>query len=258
MNVDYLEVTEIAGDEVSQEQVDRLCQRYYWAGSYCRGKDVLEVACGTGPGLGYLAGMARSLRAGDLSDPILAIARKHYGSRIDLVRFDAQALPGANASLDVVLIFEALYYVPLAEQFVAECRRVLRPGGAVLIVTANKDLYDFNPSPHSVAYHGVVELDRLVSTHGFVPEFFGNTPVAEVSLKQKVLRPVKKAVVASGLMPSSMAGKKLLKRLIFGSLMSMPAEITADVVPERAPTTLPRGIPDRKHKVIFCAATLPA
>lgn len=235
-----------------------MCQRYYWAAGYCRGKDVLEVACGTGPGLGYLAGIARSFRAGDLSEPILEIARKHYDKRIELSCFDAQALPSTDASLDVVLIFEALYYVPAAEKFVAECRRVLRPGGTLLIVTANKDLYDFNPSPHSFAYHGVVELDRLVSAHGFVPEFFGNTPVAEASFKQKVLRPVKKAVVASGLMPGSMAGKKLLKRLIFGNLVPMPAEIAADTVPARPPTPLPRGVPDQAHKVIFCAATLPA
>ena len=32
VNNDYISVTEIAGDEVTQEQVDRLCNRYYWAG----------------------------------------------------------------------------------------------------------------------------------------------------------------------------------------------------------------------------------
>ena len=31
MDNDYISVTEIAGDEVTQEQVDRLCNRYYWA-----------------------------------------------------------------------------------------------------------------------------------------------------------------------------------------------------------------------------------
>ena len=41
---DYVSVTEIAGDEVTQEQVDRLCNRYYWAGQYCAGKDVM-VSC---------------------------------------------------------------------------------------------------------------------------------------------------------------------------------------------------------------------
>ena len=51
--------------------------RYYWAGEYCRDKDVVEAACGSGQGLGYLAGIARSLEAGDYSDEILSIARRH-------------------------------------------------------------------------------------------------------------------------------------------------------------------------------------
>ncbi len=44
MDKDYVSVTEIAGDEVTQEQVDRLCNRYYWAGRYCSDKDVVEAA----------------------------------------------------------------------------------------------------------------------------------------------------------------------------------------------------------------------
>ena len=47
---DYSTVTEVGGDDVSRAQVERLCHRYYWAGAYCLGKDVLEVACGTGAG----------------------------------------------------------------------------------------------------------------------------------------------------------------------------------------------------------------
>ena len=42
---DYVSVTEIAGDEVTQEQIDRLCNCYYWAGQYCSGKGVVEAAC---------------------------------------------------------------------------------------------------------------------------------------------------------------------------------------------------------------------
>ena len=81
MGVDYSTITELAGDDISQEQLERLCHRYYWASAYCVGKDVVEAACGTGPGLGYLATSARSLRAGDFTPDILAIAQRHYGTR---------------------------------------------------------------------------------------------------------------------------------------------------------------------------------
>jgi len=225
MDNDYVSVTEIAGEEVTQEQVDRLCNRYYWAGQYCADKDVVEVACGSGQGLGYLSGLARSLEAGDYSDAILAIARRHYGERIRLRQFDVQDMPFEDKSKDVIILFEAIYYIPDAEQFVRECARVLRSGGKVLIATANKDLYDFNPSPHTYKYYGVVGLNELFARHGFEAEFFGDTPVGDVSIRQRILRPVKKLAVMLGFMPKTMAGKKFFKKIMFGGLVEMPVEI---------------------------------
>ena len=58
---EFLIVTERGGEAVSQAQLERFHQRYLWAGSLSAGKDVLEMACGTGPGLGYLQGISRSL-----------------------------------------------------------------------------------------------------------------------------------------------------------------------------------------------------
>ncbi len=256
MELDFLSVTELAGDEVTQEQVERLCNRYYWAGSYCEGKDVLEAACGTGQGLGYLAKRAKSISAGDYTADMLKIAKEHYGSRIKLQQFDAQAMPYADNSMDVILLFEAIYYLPSAEKFVRECKRVLRKGGKVLIATANKDLYDFNPSPYSHTYYGIVELNELFSKQGFSVECFGNTPVDQVSLRQKILRPIKKLAIEFGFVPKTMGGKKLLKKLVFGGLVKMPAEIEESLFAYIEPTRLTVSEPDTKHKVIYCAATL--
>lgn len=252
---DFLAVTELSGDMVSQEQVDRMIRRYYWAGTYCKGKDVLEVACGTGQGIGYLASLARNYSAGDYSEAILAIARKHYGQRFNIKQFDAQALPVKAASLDAVIIFEALYYIPDAELFFAECQRVLRPGGVLLISNANRDLFDFNPSPHSYVYHGVRELADRLPHHGFIVECFGDTPLGESTAAQTVLRPIKAFAARAGLIPKSMAAKKLLKRLVFGKLVSLPAEISAGLSVLVNPARLPLNAPALGHKVIFCAAT---
>ena len=43
MNTDYVHVTEVSGDEVSQEQVHRMLTRYEFARRHCEGKDVFEV-----------------------------------------------------------------------------------------------------------------------------------------------------------------------------------------------------------------------
>lgn len=254
MNRDFSSVTELAGDEVSQEQVERLAHRYLWAGAFCGGCDVLEVACGSGQGLGHLAARARRLWAGDLTSRLVRDARRHYGERVALMELDAQRLPFPDASLDVVILFEAIYYLPSAAAFVAECRRVLRPGGQVLVASANPDLWDFNPSPHSVGYYGVAELGRLFGAAGFACRFFGYLPVDAVSFRQRVFRPIKKVAAALGLIPKTMAGKKLLKRLVFGNLVAMPAEIGQETAIYMPPVPLPPELPDRRFKVIYAAA----
>ena len=129
---DFSDVTEMAGEEISPEQLFRMCNRYFWAAGYCDGKDVLEVACGTGPGLGYLLGASKSVRAGDFSQTMVDAVTAHYGDRIACTQFDAEDMPFEDASLDVIIIFEALYYIPDPEKFASECARVLRAGGVVL------------------------------------------------------------------------------------------------------------------------------
>ena len=253
----YVDVTEIAGDEISNEQLERMCDRYYWAKAYCEGKDVIEGGCGTGPGLGYLKAFSKSLKGFDVSEEVLAAPRQHYGDRVEILTADAMNMPFPDNSADTILLYEALYYVPEAEKFLIDAARVLRPGGHLLIVTANKDLYDFNPSPHSHRYLGTVELKNELEAKGYeIVEMAGGTPLEKLSMKQRVLRPVKKIVVNLGLMPKTMAGKKLLKRLVFGKMVQMPAEITADMCEYTKPSPIKADEPNQSHKVIYCAARL--
>jgi ubiquinone/menaquinone biosynthesis C-methylase UbiE len=247
----FWDVTEVAGEPISAEQVERLEHRYAWAALHCGGADVVEVACGTGAGLGLLLGAARSVEAGDISQPLLDIARRHYRDRLRIARIDAQALPFDSASKDVILLFEAIYYLPDATKFLSECRRVLRTGGRVLIATANKDLSDFSPSPHSQRYYGAVELKRLLEHQGFAAELFGHLSVATVTWRQRLLRPAKRLVVSLGLMPRTMRGKSLLKRLVFGRPVAMVAEIAAGTRMRTPPLRISGDSPDREHKVLY-------
>jgi SAM-dependent methyltransferase len=253
---DFQDVTEMPGDPVSQVQIDRLYSRYSWAAGFCEGRDVVEAGCGAGPGLGLLSAVSRTLEAGDLSESILANAIRHYGDRIALSRFSADAMPFQDHSKDVVILFEALYYLPSASGFLLECKRVLRPGGRVLLVTANKDQWDFHPSAHSVEYHGVVELNELLQSHGFDAEFFGYERASESSMGNKMLRAAKRFAVTSGLMPKTMAGKRWLKRIVFGPPVPMPGELLTGGRDVPAPTPLDSRRPDTEHRIIYCAATL--
>jgi SAM-dependent methyltransferase len=254
----FLEVTEIQGQLVTNEQYYRHCNRYYWAGDYCTGKDVLEAACGAAAGIGYLQRTGARMVGIDISEAILAGPRAYYGNCVDLRAMDAQNLQFPDSSFDVVIIFEALYYLRDPEEFVAECARVLRPQGQVLVCNANKDLYDFNRSPFSHEYHGVRELGDLFGCFGFSTQFWGGSRLGETTLRQKIVRPAKAVASKLGLIPKTMAGKRLLKRIVFGKLSPLPAEIEPHQVDREPLDPLPAGMAATGHKVIYCVATLNA
>ena len=94
-----------------------------------RGRDVLEVGCGTGLLLRRMAAFARSARGVDLSPGMLEKARARG---LDVAEASATQLPFPDASFDVVCSFKVLAHVRDIDGALAEMTRVTRPGGYVL------------------------------------------------------------------------------------------------------------------------------
>jgi len=178
---DYSKITEAPGARVTHEQLLRVYQRYRFAADYCRGKDVLEVACGGGAGLGLLAEVARSVTAIDLDETNLAQAQtiSERDEKIRVLHGDAQRLIFPDKSFDVVILYEAIYYLPNPDKFFAECRRVLRPEGRVLIGSANKEWEDFNPSLYSTRYFSSAELADFMKGMGFQTQLYKGFPIPQ-------------------------------------------------------------------------------
>jgi ubiquinone/menaquinone biosynthesis C-methylase UbiE len=96
---------------------------------YGRGRDVLEVGCGTGLLLRRMAGFARSAQGVDLSPGMLAQAQAR-GLSVALA--SATELPFPDASFDVACSFKVLAHVREIGRALSEMARVVRPGGHVL------------------------------------------------------------------------------------------------------------------------------
>jgi ubiquinone/menaquinone biosynthesis C-methylase UbiE len=163
---DFLDVSVLPQAPVSADQLALARQRYAWARGFCNQADVLELACGPGFGWTTLRPVAKSLLLADVSQPMVDLARQVAPADC-VMQIDAHQLPLADASRDVVLIFEAIYYLADIAKFLAEAARVLRPGGHLLIATTNPDLFDFHPSPHSQRYLGLQALQQALQTAGF-------------------------------------------------------------------------------------------
>ena len=96
---------------------------------YGRGKDVLEVGCGTGLLLGRVGGFARTATGIDLSGGMLAKAAARGQA---VAQASATELPIATASVDVAYSFKVLAHIPDIAGAMAEMARVVRPGGYVI------------------------------------------------------------------------------------------------------------------------------
>ena len=103
----------------------------------CADRDVLEAGCGEGYGADLIADVARSVVGLDYDELTVAHVRARY-PRVDIRHGNLAALPLPDASVDVVVNFQVIEHLWDQPQFVAECARVLRPGGALLMSTPNR------------------------------------------------------------------------------------------------------------------------
>ena len=116
--------------------------RYSLALEYSRRRDVLDVACGEGYGSSFLAKVARTVIGVDCDAATVAHAEAKY--RSNKLRFKvgrAEKLPLSANSVDLVVSFETLEHLKNHNAMLREIKRVLRPGGRLLISSPNRKPY---------------------------------------------------------------------------------------------------------------------
>jgi ubiquinone/menaquinone biosynthesis C-methylase UbiE len=149
--------------------------RYRFAEEYCRGKRVLDAACGVGYGAYSLARIAAHVEAIDISEEAVEYARGHYAA--DNIRFQVMSVEEMGFESDrfeTVCSFETIEHVGNPEAFVTEVARVLRPEGTWLVSTPH--VPETNRSPdnpfHQIEYSHD-EFRQVLGEHFEQVEIFG-------------------------------------------------------------------------------------
>ena len=95
------------------------------------GGTVLDVATGTGLVAERLLAQGHRVTGLDQSADMLAIARRRFGDRVELVQASATEIPFPDASFDHLTFTYLLRYVDDPGATLAELARVVRPGGTI-------------------------------------------------------------------------------------------------------------------------------
>ena len=106
-----------------------------------RGRRVLEVGCGAATDLARFARGGAIVTGVDLAPSAIELARTNFaqqGLHGEFHVADGERLPFADDTFDLVYAHGVVQYTPDSRALVAECRRVLRPGGEAIFQVYNR------------------------------------------------------------------------------------------------------------------------
>jgi ArsR family transcriptional regulator len=108
--------------------------------AFLRLGDVLDVGSGDGAAASVLAPHCRSLTCIDIDARSIEQAQERLGrhAHVRAQVADVHALPFSAASFDDVLVFHTLTYAERPSAALAECARVLRPGGRLVVLCLDR------------------------------------------------------------------------------------------------------------------------
>ncbi len=144
--------------------------RYRWAAANVSGR-VLDAACGTGYGTRILSSRAIAVSGVDYHEAAIKVARETVPGTFVVGRLPD--LPWPNEDFDAVVSFETIEHIADDVGFLREIRRVLVPGGKLLLSTPNREREGAEPNPWHVREYALAELRGLLFDSGFSePEVF--------------------------------------------------------------------------------------
>lgn len=163
-------------DELAAKPFDRALLDDFAAAVVAARGPVLDVGCGAaGHATRYLADRGADVSGADLSPRCVEIAsERHRDLRFEVA--DMRRLPAAAGSLAGIVAFYSVIHLPAAQvpEALAEFRRVLRPGGMLLLAMhggageISDDEFLGQPAPFRASLWSMDDLAAEVTAAGFV------------------------------------------------------------------------------------------
>jgi len=127
---------------IKGETMQEHLHRYAVAADLAKGRTVLDIACGEGYGASLLAKVAAKVMAVDIDGAtIQKAAEKYKAENLDFLTGSLLQIPFPDRSFDMITCFETIEHITEHEQALSELKRVLKPGGILMISTPDRVNY---------------------------------------------------------------------------------------------------------------------
>ncbi len=199
-------------------------------------KKILDLCCGAGGKSVLISEMgAREVVGVDIDDQFIKMAKKFASKKnISNCRFetgDARELKFEDNSFDYVFSFDALEHVDPPEEMIAEARRVLKPGGKLIMSFTNWERHDGHHMTDAIRFpwlHLLISEKRLVRLYrGLVDD--GMFVLRAGSLSSKKIAYVNKLKLryARKIIKKSNMKTLLYEEILYPGIISFLARMTA-------------------------------
>jgi SAM-dependent methyltransferase len=141
--------------------------RYRFAARFARDRTVLDAGCGSGYGTAELANAALIVGVDNSAEAVGHARRTFARPGVHFLQGACESLPFADASFDLLVVFEVIEHIEKWRELLGEARRILRPCGVLLISTPNKAWYTESraaagPNPYHVHEFELAEFQEVL------------------------------------------------------------------------------------------------
>jgi ubiquinone/menaquinone biosynthesis C-methylase UbiE len=163
---------------VSMQVLSDHYSRYFFAKKYCKDKMVLNVASGCGYGSEVLKENAKEIFNIDIDGELIAYGNYRYGNPSNhFIKMDAQNMAFPSNFFDAIVSFETFEHLPDYKKFIAECHRILKKDGIMILSTPNKIVSSPNSEKPYNKFHfkewTLPEIESDLKKYFTVDKLFG-------------------------------------------------------------------------------------